>query len=297
MKIAITGATGVIGTQTVALLSEKPDLELVCLTRGGTEMNEIFDSQALVRFVQTDYSVESLQNILTDVDMVVHLAAIRGGNSSKGYEAFSENVTLMESILKAMVKANVKKIIYLSSISVYSDLDQMPWREDQQAVPVNFYGLSKLNCEMLCTLYKKFGISSLIFRTAHVLAFENRGYMLGIFLKNAAAGKPLSVNGKSEAHREFIYVKDVARAIVWGIENPEVEGIFNLGSGEALTNYQVAERINEAFQNNLITYKDDVSEGIVSSVMDSSKLNSLGFRTAFSFYEGAVDIKKDVFDL
>lgn len=286
MKAAITGATGLIGRELTAEL-EKSGIDFICLSR--TEQED-------KKFFATDYSVESLAEILQGVDTVIHLAAIRGGNTSQGYAAYSANEVLTENILKAMTQAGVKKIIFLSSISIYSDVNTLPWSEEQKPEPINFYGLSKLTCEHLCFQYEKKGINPLVFRCTHVLGYEEKGYMLEIFMKNAYNKKILTVKGKSVAKREFIYVKDVAKALCFALSRPEMTGVFNLGTGESLTNLEVAEKINAVFNNDgNIEYLSELSEGIQSSYMTSKKLTDYGFIPEYSFSSGVEDICKEKF--
>ncbi|MCD8011769.1 MAG: NAD(P)-dependent oxidoreductase [Lachnospiraceae bacterium] len=287
MKIAVTGASGFIGQELIRLFNNT-DYEIVALSRSRKDKN----------FIETNYSVDSLTNAFKNVDVVIHLAAIRGGDSALGYGTFRENEILTENILKAMANCKASKIIYLSSISVYSDIQKLPWCEDQAVTPCNFYGLSKLTCEHLCRLYSKKGIESVIFRCAHVLGYEDKGYMLSKFLKAAAEKNTLCVRGKSIAKREFIYVKDVARAIIWAIDNSKVCGVFNLGIDCAYTNLEVAQVINRVFQNeDNLEYQDDLTEGINSSYMLSEKIRCYGFNIKYDLQSGIKDIRREKFDM
>lgn len=288
MKVAVTGASGFIAKEVISLFVQN-NVDFIALTRKNSLECECY--------VETDYSVDHLISILKDVQIVVHLAAIRGKDNSLGYEEFRENEALTENILKAMAKVGVKKIIYMSSISVYSTLNQLPWSEKQIPYPTSFYGLSKLVGEHLCFLYKKKNIDSVIFRCAHVLGYEDNSYMLSTFLRSAALGKTLIVKGKSIALREFIYVKDVANAILYAVEKNDFDGIYNLGIGKAYTNYDIAVIINDVFSNiENVEYRDRQEEGIDSSYMDISLLTNLGFNASYSIESAIRDIKAGVFD-
>lgn len=287
MRVAVTGASGLIGTELTKLLDEN-HIEWVGLSRTAEH----------APFRSTDYSVGSLTDIFADVDVVVHLAAIRGRDGKNGYRDYAENEILTENLLKAMEISNPRRIIFLSSISVYSDLTLLPWHEDIRPKPASFYGLSKLTCEYLCESYSRNDIKSVIFRCAHVLGLEDKGYMLSKFLNGAAKHETLTVKGKSVAKREFIYVKDVAQGIVWAIQNSHIDGIYNLGTGVGYTNLEIASTINECFDNiGNIDYIDSVYEGIASSIMDISKLRKAGFSASYSLTDGVNDIKKDKFEV
>lgn len=281
MRVVVTGATGLIGSALVKVISGTADV--IGLTRGVSTDG----------LIHTDYSVESLADILEQGDIVVHLAAVRGKGND--YTHFMDNAVLTEDVLKAALQAKVGKIIYMSSIAVYSDIKCVPWREDQPVQPQTFYGLSKITGEYLCELYSHQGLNYTILRCGIVLGITNNNRMTDIFIKNAVARKTITVRGKSLAKRDFIYLKDVVRALYWGIfEEKNRNQIYNLGSGNAYTNIQIAEEINHVFENdgNLI-YLDDCSEGVEDSRMDSSKLRTAGFRWKYNLTSALIDIKKE----
>lgn len=285
LNIVITGATGLIGQDVLKTLKDDNLKNIISLSRNKRD-----------GFVRTDYSISSLLSIFKGADIVVHLAAIRGRNGTNGYADYLENELLTANVLEAMKLANVKRLIYISSISVYNSNDLIPWSEDSDLSPDSFYGLSKLFGEKICNYYTRFGIKSVIFRCAHVLAYEDSPYMLSKFLKAAANKETLKVFGESKARREFIYVKDVSRAILFAIKNEKLTGIFNLGIGHGITNYELANKINTVFENkSKIEYKSDCDEGIKSSVMTNERLIKEGFNIKYSYNQALIDIRKEKF--
>ena len=282
MKIIITGASGNIGSKLFDIIKAKED-NVIGLTRGQRD-----------GLVNTDYSVDNLSEIFTDADIIVHLASKRG--SADDYQSFADNEIITENILKAMVIAKVSKIIFMSSIAVYSDKENLPWKETQYPSPQTFYGLSKLTCEYLCKEYSKKGINYIILRCGIVYGDDNTKRMVSAFINEAIAKTTLVLRGKSIAKRDFIYVKDVVAALLWSINLHENNNeIFNLGSGTALTNLEVANTVNDCFDNsgNLI-YENDVKENIINSYMDSTKIYRAGFSTSYSFTSALKDIRKDI---
>lgn len=285
MRAVISGASGFIGQEVINLF-DKESIEWIGLSRN----NE--------KYISTDYSIEHLASVLQPNDVIIHLAAMRGRDTQNGYRDYAANEILTENILQAMRIVGSKKIVFLSSISVYSDQNDLPWKENMYPKPASFYGLSKLVCEYLCDRYNNYGINSVILRCAHVLGLEDKGYMLSKFLNGAAKKETLRVIGKSVAKREFIYVKDVARAILWSYLRSDLCGVFNLGTGNSLTNLELALEINRAFSNdNNIEYQSDKNEGIVSSYMNGNKLREAGFSPSYSISEAIKDIKRDKFEV
>lgn len=280
MKIVITGASGNIGRKLFSELNEKHQATVIGLSRMHHEGLEM-----------TDYGVESLVNIFQNADLVIHLASHRG--VADDYQTFAENEIITENILKAMLAAGVHRIIFMSSIAVYSNEAMPPWKEDQYPVPQSFYGLSKLMCEYLCRQYSTKGIDYTILRCGIVYGGDHSKRMISSFIDKATAKDTLVLRGKSIAKRDFIYVKDVVSALLWSIyEAPQKNQIYNLGSGAPLTNLEVALTVNGCMDNsgNLI-YEESVRENVTDSYMDISKITGAGFRCSFTFQSALYDIK------
>lgn len=285
MRVAIIGGTGFIGREVVnKLLQNGLDVGVFSRNKNGHKPNHY----------QTDYSCEALCNQLKRFDSVIHLAAVRGTNGKLA--DFHINETILENLLVACVKNNIKNVCFASSISVYSETDKIPWDEETVPYPKTFYGISKLACEYLGYLYsRKYGISFKALRIGQVLGEgEVKGYMMNTFIDNAFSKKTLNVKGKSIAKREFVYVKDVAEAFYKALMNTKVSGAFNIGSGVAYTNLEIAKIINNVFDNvGNIKYNDDFDEGIESSLMSIKKAEAvLGFSPKYTLYEALIDIKK-----
>lgn len=281
MKIVVTGASGFIGQEFVRNIPASVDA--VLLSRRKQK-----------GYIETDYSTEELIPLLRGADVIVHLASIRG--KSDRYETFIENEILIENILKAMVNSDCKRIIFMSSIAVYSDQQALPWREEQCVFPQTFYGLSKLTGEYLCQLYAAKGIQYTVFRCGIVYGLDHTERMISNFIRCASRREQLVLTGKSVAKRDFIYVKEVVGALIFVVLGnfPENE-IYNLGSGEAYTNLEVAETVNHCFGNvGNLDYDSGVTEQIIDSYMCSDKLYSAGFKKAWSLQAALKDIKDGI---
>lgn len=282
MKIVITGASGNIGSKLLASLKKEYKDEVIGLSIDKEE-----------GLLTTNYSVNELTNIFKDADVIVHLAARRG--IEHDYSLFQENETLTENILKAMLIANVKRIIFMSSIAVYSDQTTLPWKEDQSLFPQSAYGMSKLRCEELIKQYSLMGIEYTIFRGSIVYGGDYSKRMISTFIAQAKTKKTLVLNGKSIAKRDFIYVKEVVNALVWSIYKLNTTNqIYNLGSGEVYSNLEVANKINDCFGNkdNLI-YNNSYKEATINSYVDVSKIKNEGYKHLYSFTSGLNALKEE----
>lgn len=282
MKIAITGAAGFIGSTLYQYLQGKA--EVLGLVREN-------ESDVLP---VTDYSIAHLTEMFQGIDCVIHLASKRGAGHS--YIEYTENDILLENILKAMIAAGVPRIIFMSSLAVYSECNALPWKEDQLPIPQTFYGLSKLTGENMCRYYAQKGIKYLIFRCAIVFGGNDQTRMVGNFIRTAANHGTIEVRGKSVAKRDFIYVKEVIRALAWGALDCPVENtVLNLSSGEYHTNYEVAEAVNKAFDNaNNLVYRSDIDEELNDSYMESSAIRAAGYVHQYSLQSAMLDVANEM---
>ena len=124
MKIAVTGASGFVGTSVAEILIES-GIEVIPVSRSNT-----------------DYSVENLVQILQGADKVIHLAAVRGGDGSMS--DYRDNEYITENLLSAMALGDADRIIYASSRMVYSGEDAIPWKETDTPAPNSLDGISKM---------------------------------------------------------------------------------------------------------------------------------------------------------
>lgn len=237
MKIAVTGSSGFIGTYLIEHLRSKKNVEIIPLTR---------DKESKY---YTDYSVENLSEWLDGVKVVIHLAAKRGGGTSLA--DYDQNIILSENVARACRKNSVDKLIFISSISVYSDQNKLPWHEEQKNIPKNYYGLSKIISEEVCRLnLAKSSTKLVILRLAHVYGpNEKNNYMINLFMRKAFNKENIHVTSVNLNKREFIYVKDVVKAIVLSYEKDiNCDCVtMNIGTKDELTNSEVAKIISEAF--------------------------------------------------
>jgi len=246
-----------------------------------------------IEYIKTDYSFASLKEILTGVDAIVHLASPR-----KVYDNFSEyfdSVVMTENLYKIAIEYKISNIIYASSISVYSG-NSFPYNEEMATDPKNYYGAYKLLCEKIGNIYNEKGLCVKNLRFAHIYgANENNNYMINVFFRNAFDHKQLKVFAKSYAKREMLYAKDAASAIMSALKHPELKGVFNIGSGNFLTNLDIAETICKIFSPELAVECGEDEETITSSYMSSNKAESdLQYVPKYDFEKAVKEIKEEM---
>lgn len=292
MTIAVTGASGFIGTELLAKLAGRPDTNIIALTRGVSSSEET----PYCVWRSTDYSEDSLKAAIAGADTVIHLAGVRGTEADP--EKFRVNEEMTENLLKAMTSEEVRRIIFASTMSVYDDEDLIPWTEDTPLKGRTEYGSSKIRCEELIRRYAaECGFSYGIVRIAQVLGMgEKRRGMMNVFIDTAAEKGRLKVMGRSIAKKHYIYVKDLVNVLALlacgsGSVSADENITVNAGMPDVYTNLEVAEAVNRVYENPVpIDYDDSYPETGRAFHMDTTRLKEkLGYE--------ALDMESAVRDL
>ena len=248
MKALVTGGAGFIGGHLVEKLVGDgweviifDNFEHVSL-----ETLKALPSAAELRRIDIR-DLETMRRYVDDVDVIFHLAALVDVIESevKRDEYWSVNVVGTENVLK-IARDIGAKVVFTSSAAVYGELNRVA-REEFKPSPINFYGITKLECERLCMKYHEdYGIEVVVLRLFNVFGERARSGVVKIFLERAKEGKPLIIYGDGEAVRDFIYVKDVGEALIKAALNEKASGrILNIGSGKPTKIRELAEIVAE----------------------------------------------------
>jgi UDP-glucose 4-epimerase len=153
-------------------------------------------------------------------------------------------------VLEAARAAGVRKIVCSSSAAIFGELKHLPIREDHPTEPDSPYGVSKLAQEKQCLAYAKlFDLEAVCLRYFNVYGvkqyYDAYGNVIPIFAQRMLRGEPLIVFGDGEQTRDFVNVRDVARANLLAAQAEGVSGAFNIATGESITINQLIELMHE----------------------------------------------------
>lgn len=247
MKVLVTGGAGFIGSHLVRRLLKNGHEVTVSdnLSTGRlANLNHCSWEEDRFRFVRGDIrDKEFVRNCLMDTDSVVHLAAIASVpfSTQNPTETHEVNAGGTANLLEACVKSNVQKFVLASSCAVYGEARYLPINEDHPLAALSPYADSKIAAEGHCrTFHEKYGIRTVILRLFNV--YGNRlssGQDDGVitrFLQFVWRAEPPVIFGDGEQTRDFIHVDDAVGAIIRVLDNSgPIEGVYNVGSGNAVT--------------------------------------------------------------
>ena len=244
----VTGGAGFIGSHIVEKLKRLDHMVVVIDNEYSDNDNFHWRKDTLnVNIDITDY--KALKKAFTGADYIFHLAAEAriGPAIENPLNALNINTMGTCNVLQCAREVGAKKVLYSSTSSGYG-LNEAPNVETQPDDCLNPYSVSKIAGEKLCKMYTDlYGLNTIIFRYFNVFGERapRKGQyapVTGIFLRQKAAGEPLTIVGDGEQRRDYIYVKDVANAnIMAAISNPDDDAygqVYNVGSGK---NYSVNE--------------------------------------------------------
>lgn len=291
----ITGGAGFIGTNlSERLVADGHKVIVVDNLVGGKK--ERLPSE--VKFHELDIcDHEALVPVMKGVDVVVHLAALPRVQFSieHPFEAQHANVDGTLSVLEAVRKNGVKRVVYAASSSAYGDQDVMPLREDMTPAPKSPYGLQKYYGEVLMKLWHDIhGIETVSLRFFNVYGphFDPNGayaLVIGKFIVQRAEGNPMTIMGDGEQTRDFTHVRDTVEGIIRASQEETVGNgeVFNLGAGRQITINRIAEIIGGPVEYGPARIEPKRTEA------DSSKIKAaLGWEPKVTVEEGIAELKK-----
>lgn len=252
-KALVTGGAGFIGSNVARLLVEE-GYDVVALDNLSTGYPENLKELKRVRLVEADVRDEGAVNRAMDgVEVVFHLAASVGNTRSIENPLDDSDINVLGTlrVLEAARLSGVRKIVCTSSAAIFGELKHLPIREDHPCEPDTPYGVSKLAEEKHCLAYAKlYELEAVCLRYFNVYGLNQRydayGNVIPIFAHLLLHGKSLTIYGDGEQTRDFVNVRDVARANLQAAQTRAASGAFNVASGEAITVNQLVALLREA---------------------------------------------------
>jgi GDP-L-fucose synthase len=282
-KIYIAGHRGMVGSAVWRALKSKGYSNLIGKTSSELDLR---NQQTVNEF----YGIEK-------PEVVIDAAAKVGGiqaNNDYPYQFLMENMQIQNNLIDGAFKFGIDKFIFLGSSCIYPKFASQPLKEEylltDSLEPTNeWYAIAKITGVKTCeAIRKQFGKDyvSLMptnlygshdnfdLQTSHVLPAMIRKFHEAKINENT----PVTLWGSGTPMREFLFVDDLAQAVIYALENKLSEHLYNVGSGKDITIKELAETIQKALgHQGEIIWDSSKPDGTPRKLMDVSKMKAMGW--------------------
>lgn len=279
MKVAVAGSDGFVGRNVCVQLEAQ-----------GHRIVKIDITQGL------DLCDNSIIEKVEPIDAFIHLANLVYVPAS--YETpekfYRINYLTTLNALEICRKYNAR-LIYASSY-IYGTPQYLPVDEKHPVNPFNPYAQTKVICEKLCEGYHRdFKVKVSILRPFNLYGVGQKGMLLiPEIIGQIKAGKHNIQLKAASPRRDYVNVKDVARAFVACINDTNDFNVYNVCSGTSVSVREITEIINKNLKDKVsFSFSESDRPNEVNETLGSSeKLKSIGWSNSLSFEEGIIEILK-----
>ena len=234
MNILVTGGSGFIGRNIVSLLKKEG-------YKVGTLDIRDKDSEADYHIMQDVRSMNMLLKASKGIDYVFHLAAVTSPPEFENLtgEGYGVNVIGTYNVLAASAANKVKRVILASSSSIYGQTSVPAKEAELPSTYTNFYPGSKRINEITGRIFLNYDIETVFLRyfNTYGIGENSKGNYSSViwkFIDDIRNKKKPTIYGDGTQRRDFIYVKDTARASILAMENGKPGEAYNVGTGQSV---------------------------------------------------------------
>ena len=291
-KIYIAGHRGMVGSAVWRTLEKKGYTNLIGRTSRELDLR---DQEAVKQFYATENPA-----------VVIDAAAKVGGilaNNDFPYQFIMENMQIQNSLIDGALKSGIEKFIFLGSSCIYPKFAPQPLKEEYLLTdalePTNeWYAIAKITgvkaCEAIRKQYQKDYVSlmptnlygthdNFDLKSSHVLPAMLRKFHEAKESNHA----DVTLWGSGTPMREFLFVEDMAEAVVYALENKLPEYLYNVGSGRDITIKELAETIQKVTgHKGNIVWDSEKPDGTPRKLMDVSKMKNVGWSYTTELQQG-----------
>jgi GDP-L-fucose synthase len=291
-KIYVAGHRGLVGSAIVRRLRQEGFSHLVTATSRELDLREQSAVRAFFDREQPEY---------------VFLAAARVGgilaNNEYPADFIYQNLMIEVNVIESARQAGVKKLLFLGSTCIYPKLAPQPLKEEYLLTgplePTNeWYAVAKIAGIKLCQAYRRqYGCRFISAMPTNLYGPEDNfdleashvmPALIRKFHEAKAGDQPtVTVWGSGRPQREFLHVDDCAAACLFLMQHYEDEGIINIGVGEDIPIAELAGLVKKVtgYQGEII-YNAGKPDGTPRKLVDTAKINQLGWRASIPLKEG-----------
>ena len=289
-KILVTGAKGFLGRNIVKNLKDDNDV-----TGCGRTMPEDTDIYRYVHWNICD-GYEPVKLLGEDFDVIIHAAASLDKNNLSE-ELIKTNIEGTFNVMRFAIEHSVKTVIYISGLPIIGDTHQVPITENIAINPGTLYHATKAAGESIINQCRHYGIRVVVLRVPSPIGPDMpNNTIVPILIQHALKGEDIQIWGKGTRKQNYLDIRDCANAIKLILENELVDGVYNIGAKNIVSNYELATTIIKLLKSNSrITLSGEDSSDLVDWTTDDSKLRKLiGEYQQFSISQSISDIANEM---
>lgn len=294
----VTGAAGFIGSNIVEELVRRGEKVRALDNLATGRRSNIEPFLHSIEFVEGDITDETvLSSALRGVDYVLHQAALPSVPRSveDPLSAHGTNATGTLMLLIAARDADVKRVVFASSSSVYGESPTLPKREDMPTEPLSPYAVNKLTGEEYCKVFTRlYGLPTVALRYFNVFGPRQdpkSQYAAAIpgIASRMLRGESPTIYGDGEQTRDFTYVQNVVNANLLACERDEAVGLaMNVATAQRISLLDLVALLNEVLGTEIEPEFAPPRAGDVKHSLADISLaeRALGYRVEVDFKEG-----------
>ncbi len=285
-RVLVTGGAGFIGSHVVDKLiaaGHEPRILDVRPSPYHPEVDTVIGDMCLL---------EDVLRAADGCDAIAHLAAAADVGEVQQDPLGSEQLNARGTacVLEAARQLEVSRVVYASTIWVYSDVEGDHVDEATAlAPPAHLYTATKLAGELYCRSYRElYRVESTVLRFGIPYGPRARpAAVIPIFVRKALAGEPLTLAGGGLQTRRFVYVEDIAEGVVAGLAPQAADRTYNLVGDEEVTIRQIAERVrDEVGDVELVLTEGRAGDFRGAEISGARAATELGWEARTPFAEG-----------
>ncbi len=297
-RVLVTGGAGFIGSCFARTLRRvRPEAEIVVLDKltyaGNLQNLKVFEGDPRYRFVHGDIAdPAAVADAMEGCDVVLNFAAETHVDRSlhSASEFLDTDVKGVFVLLEEARRVGLTRFVQISTDEVYGQILEGSFRETDPLSPRNPYSAAKCGGDRLAySFFASYGVPVIVTRASNNYGpYHYPEKLIPLFVTNAIDGLPLPLYGDGRNVRDWLYVEDHARALLFLLERGEPGEVYNVGGGNEIENVEITRRILK------LLGRDEALVRMVSDrpghdrryALSTGKLRALGWSPAFDFETG-----------
>jgi GDP-L-fucose synthase len=293
-KLLILGSTGMVGSSLLRIAKKKRIYKILNPNRKKLDLKKF---NQIVRYLKK-----------FKPDVIVNCAAMVGGvhsNNTKPAQFIYNNLVIQTNLIHAAYKGKIKKLIFLGSSCIYPRNSKQPIKEDYLLSGYlektnEPYAIAKIAGIKMCEAYRReYGCNFISVMPTNLYGINDNfdkydSHVMPALIRKFAEAKESNANeveiwGTGKPKREFLFVDDLAEAILTIDKKYNDVKPINVGFGEDISIKKLSYKLKKLFKfNGKIKFNKDFPDGTPRKLLDVKQIEKLGWRPKTSLEKGLI---------